>query len=120
MTPTQAGVDIVAYVASIQPPDSFRFFRGGQLSGNWGDLIYGVPDLIRVSQQGWNELTLHVDYSAVDAYLKGVNPALGVTPDMASAVGIRFTSGHDTGIPGWSQNSGTERDALVTLPAKAG
>jgi hypothetical protein len=37
---------------------------------------------------------------------------------MSGAVGIRFTSGHDTGIPGWSQNQGTEKDAITTLPAK--
>ncbi len=78
-----------------------------------------MPDLISLPTPGWQQFTLHVDYDAVDAYLQSVNPALGVTPNMNSAIGIRFMSGHDTGIPGWSQNQGTERDAPVALPARA-
>jgi hypothetical protein len=117
VTPTRTGADVTAYVATVRPPDMFRFFVGAQINGNWMP-IYSVPDLVRLSANGWQQFTLHLDYAAIDTYLKGVNPALGVTPDMSGAIGIRFTSGHDTGIPGWSQNQGTEKDALTKLPAK--
>jgi hypothetical protein len=117
ITPTKTGADVVVHVASIRTPDSFHFFVGGQVNGNW-TAIYSIPDLINLATPGWNQFTLHLDYSAIDAYLKGVNPALGLQPDMQSAIGIRFTSGHDTGMPGWSSNTGTERDAFVKLPAK--
>jgi hypothetical protein len=116
ITPTKVGADIKTYVATIRPPDMFRFFVGAQINGNWMP-IFNVPDLVRLSAAGWTEFTLHLDYSQIDAYLKGVNPSLGVAPNMTGAIGIRFTSGHDTGIPGWSQNVGTEKDALITLPA---
>jgi hypothetical protein len=117
VTATKSGVDIVANVATVVPPDSFHFFIGAQINGNWMP-IFNVPDLVNISGPDWHQFTLHVDYAAVDTYLKSVNPALGLTPDMSGAVGIRFTSGHDTGIPGWSQNQGTEKDAITTLPAK--
>ena len=117
VTATKSGVDIVANVATVVPPDSFHFFIGAQINGNWMP-IFNVPDLVNISGPDWHQFTLHVDYGAVDTYLKSVNPSLGLTPDMSGAVGIRFTSGHDTGIPGWSQNQGTEKDAITTLPAK--
>jgi hypothetical protein len=118
VTPTKTGADVVVHVASVRPPDSFHFFVGGQVNGNWMP-IFSIPDLVNVTAAGWTQYTLHLDYSAIDAYLKGVNPALGVVTDMQSAIGIKFTSGHDTGIPGWSQNQGTERDAPFKLPAKS-
>jgi hypothetical protein len=118
ITPTKGGADVTAYVASIRAPDSFKFSVGGQVNGNWM-AIFAIPDLMNVAGPGWNQYTIHVDYDAIDAYLKGVNPALGITTDMGAAIGIKFTSGHDTGIPGWSSNTGTERDALTKLPAKA-
>jgi hypothetical protein len=117
ITPTKNGADVVAYVATVRPPDSFRFFVGAQINGNWMP-IFNIPDLVRLSGAGWNAFTLHLDYAQIDTYLKGVNPSLGVQDNMNGAIGIRFTSGHDTGIPGWSQNQGTEKDAITTLPAK--
>jgi hypothetical protein len=101
----------------VRPPDSFRFFLGAQINGSWMP-IFNVPDLVRLSAPGWQVFTLHVDYAQVDAYLQGVNPALKLTPSMNGAIGIRFTSGHDTGIPSWSQNKGTEKDAVTQLPAR--
>jgi hypothetical protein len=117
-TPTKTGADVVVHVGwNGNPPPAFHVFIGAQLNGSWLP-IYSIPDNNTLPSSGWSQFTLHLDYAAMEAYLKGVNPSLGVQPNMNAAIGITFGNGHRTGMPGWSSNVGTEREAHLQLPAK--
>lgn len=115
--PTAKGADVVVHLATVAPPDGVAFSIGAQLNGNWG-VIFNVPDVIRLPNPGWHTFTLHLDYAQIEALLQKAQPGLTLPPDLNAAIGARYATGHNTGIPGWSQNLGTEKDAPLTLPAR--
>ncbi len=108
------GADVQLNVTSMRGNDTVRFSIGAQVNGNWVAL-YNIATQAALTP-GWQTVTLHVNYEEVNAYLKSVNPALALQPGQQVAIGATFSTGHNTGMPGWTSNNGSEQNIFVTLP----
>jgi hypothetical protein len=108
------GADVSLNVISMRGNDTVRFSIGAQVNGNWTPL-YNIAAQATLTP-GWQTLTLHVNYEEVNAYLKSVNPALALQPGQQVAIGATFSTGHNTGMPGWTSNNGSEQNIFVALP----
>jgi hypothetical protein len=108
------GADVGINVISMRGNDTVKFTIAAQINGNWTP-IYNIATPATLTP-GWQSVTLHVNYDEINSYLHTVNPALNIAAGTKVAVGATFSTGHNTGMPGWTSNNGSEQDVYVTLP----
>lgn len=110
VTPTPYGCDMVVHLGTTQASDSVRLSLCAQVNGNWSP-VFVVPQNVSLPSPGWSTITLQVNYAAVEQYLQTANITVGVAGLGPGALLAEFPStNHNTGMPGTSANSGTDRD----------
>jgi hypothetical protein len=108
------GADVQIHLTSARGNETAKFSIGAQVNGNWYPL-YNIQ-APATATAAWQTFTLHLNYEEINTFLHTVNPSLNLDAGKQIAIGATFNGRHNTGMPGWTSNNGSEENIFVTLP----